>query len=233
MVYKQGKFIFLVILLVDLALILSGILVIWNDVAFKKGAIKTTAIITKIVLTKDSDGDTHGETHVKFDIEGKEYRGKLGYWNYKMKEGHSVDIYYDSHNPQNFRPDKTPLVGWVLILLGGLFFVASLILLRMFAQKRKEQTRLLTSGRQLTATVKELVVGNASPGNKSTKDLLTQKVFLQKLVCEYKDPITGQVSVFERFHTWVPVALNSIGASVLVFVDDHDFSKYYIDVDSV
>ena len=53
-----------------------------------------------------------------------------------------------------------------------------------------------------------------------------------KILCEWCNPVSGQVHKFSSLAKDNALP-NYIGKSVKVYVDPNDYSKYYVDVDSV
>jgi len=188
---------------------------------FRETAMETTAVITEIHTYSerhyDSDHDTvYHDVYVAFEIDDKEYAGKLNSYSSGMKEGGKVQILYAPENPNNFRYSKKYYMVTVsFIFFGTIFALIGIIPLVQSASKK----RLIQDGEKIMAKFQMITDGNIEVNGNHTRII----------VCEYRDHIFKS----ENFWTTAcPSDEELEGTLVPVYVQEDDYSNYYVDFDS-
>jgi len=185
--------------------------------------VKTTAEITGI---HDIDEDT--TVYVTFEVDGKKYGGKLGYHHPGMRKGGKVQIFYAPHNPRKFR--YAAASGHIPTVILSIVGVGCMVAGGIFAKPRRRK-HLLQNGKKIMAEFRKLVEGNFV-------DEEEKRCFF--LVCEYTDKASSVVYTFKSEHFWKTENFSYTGCFydprapvyVPVYVQENDYSKYYVDIDS-
>lgn len=104
------------------ALIITG--TVWLAISenFKKNAVQTEAIITKIEKYKDSDGEDSYDVFVEFYTDDEKIEGSLGYHSNGMSEGDIVTVFYDPDNPNKFQNSSNGIMIFVILMIFGIPF---------------------------------------------------------------------------------------------------------------
>ena len=225
---KQPKVV-LIIILAGLGLLIAGILVQINSKNFAQNANEATATITRIEMDSrtDSDGDTTTDytVFVEFEVDGKIYSGRLGFYSVGMYEGGTVTVLYNIDNPQNFRSKSGDTFFYILLIILGIAVLAFGIIAFINSVKKNKQKTLLTQGGEKVLAS----VTNIMPGNIALKGQVCYN-----LICEYNDP-AGNAYFFKSENIWVdipPPGENNQYPQIAVYVDGNDWGKYYVDIES-
>ena len=95
----------------------------WNQ--FKQTALETTAVITEVSTHRSGTRKHRTTSHtvwVKYNVDGKDYKTKLGYYTAGMHKGGTVKLYYDPADPSQTMSDPK-ILTIVLSVLAALFFM--------------------------------------------------------------------------------------------------------------
>ena len=205
---------------IGICLILGGIVSYIDDLNFKKTAVETNAIITKIDISQNARGKTIHRVYVKFFVNGRDYDEKLSHWYSGMAEGQDVKVYYNPNNPRIFRSDDI-MKNLIFILMGIICFLAGFASLYMERKRAMLKKILLVNGRRVMATFDKII-----------KVPTMHKCWVSKLICRYKDETTGKVYLFKSEKIWVKLPKLGDKQKLLVPVYvSYDDSKYYVAVD--
>jgi len=224
------KGVIIIFLLAGLGLLIAGILVQNNSKNFAQHAKEATATITQIDYDyhTDSDGDTttNYTVYVEFEVDGKTYSGRLGFYSAGMYEGGTVTVLYDIGNPQNFRSKSGDTFIYILLVLVGIAVMAiGLIFFLNSGKNNKQKTFLMQSGKKVLANVTNIV-----PGNIAIRGRVCYNI-----ICEYSDASGSETHSFKSDNIWVdfpPIDENQTYPQIAVYVDINDWRKYYVDFES-
>lgn len=190
---------------------------------FMENAIETTAEITQITTSRDSDGDTTHSVQVIFYIDGKEYEGNLGYYSSDMYKGKTVNIYYDPQNPNNFKSASSNIASFIMIPFGGIFFaVGCFILYRGI--KSSSLKKLKESGRRIDAKIDDVSLNTNYSVNGRHPYIID---------CSYFNEIEDKVYSFTSQNIWTniqPIIDAKNITTIPVYIDENDSSKYFVDI---
>ncbi len=115
------------------------------------------ATIEMINEKKDGNEITF-EVIVLYDIDGERYHTELGYYDFRMKEGDSVEIHYNPENPEEIYTEgvnQTAKIGLVVsmiaIIAGGSVIAVSIIIFIIsisvkIRRKREESNTAYSDG---------------------------------------------------------------------------------------
>ena len=220
---KNPTFIvFLVFALVGLGLLIGSVFLFLDNMRFMDAAKETTATITDIYTSRDSDGDTSHTVYVKYTVKGNEYEGKLNYYSSGMREGKSVKVFYNPDDPEDFRGGGSSIASYILAGMGLIFFMIGFISLAVQFKSKARKKRLMSTGSKIMATMTGVAPGNVTVNGRPC----------MHVICEYKDERDGTLYIFKSDGIWANVPHITEGQSyVPVYVDYNDYTKYYVDTE--
>ena len=213
-----------------IVLMIAGVYSIIDNENFKKYAIETEAIVTKIDEGTDATDHTYRYVYVKFFVNGTEYSGKLNFLPSGMKKGDAVKIRYDPDNPQKFRYSGISYAGLLMVPCGVIFFIVGMFFFKKYEllykqNKRKPvRNRLILNGKKVAADVTDVIRGAYTVGDRTSS----------VIVCKYTDDETGAVYDFKSKNIWLtPSQIKAVKGlpSIFVYVDLNNYSKYYVDTE--
>lgn len=228
-------------LIIGIGLLIGGWFVQNINAQFDKNAVETTATITKLNVRVITDTETEKEyeyeVYVKFSVDKKEYNGMLNFYDDTMQEGGKVAIKYEQGNPQNFRAvDGLKVFDYATYFLFGFGGLVILIAIYGFIRQSKKEAIKMT-GRKIEASIESFE--EHYEDNDSTTTIGTsvqiQRVVSYIIVCSYLDKPTNTRYVFrsEAVYKKPPYSKDQyIGTPIDVYVDETNFKKYYVDLDS-
>ncbi|MBR4096298.1 MAG: hypothetical protein IKK42_03220 [Oscillospiraceae bacterium] len=237
---------YFVIALVPLALILIavGLFLVIDYEHFRSNAVITSGRIEKAYFSDGEDYDTCSVL-VEYSVGEKKYHLYIHHYdkgrNLKAYgyEGRPVTVMYDKNHPAESRTMKEPYRKSMLLVGVG---VVSLLLSFVLHRRNNHYDKVIRNGIILDAVVTEII--EAYEGDTGVFSYIIDKLFSHgmspgvnhgksgKILCEWCNPVSGQVHKFSSLAKDNALP-NYIGKSVKVYVDPNDYSKYYVDVDSV
>lgn len=127
-------------LAVGLVFLAVGAAFIYQQSWFSEHGIRTTATITGIEYKRKGTS----RTHVKYEVDGKQYTPVLTQYSSSYHVGKNIEIYYDPDNPAKvFSPMILPIV---FPILGALFAAGGIFMLVVHSTSKRKRTRLLAEG---------------------------------------------------------------------------------------
>ncbi len=243
----SNKYFVLVLIPLAVILIAIGLFLTITYEHFRSNAVVTTGWIKKAYVYEDWDSEryNHCDVIVAYKVGDKEYHLYISKYEKGRKvcrgiyEGRSVEVMYDKEHPAESRTTETPYNKSVCLIGAG---VISLLLSFILHRRNQRYDKIIRNGIILDATV--TAVTDAYSDNKNIFSYVIDKLFSHgmspgvnygkggKLICEWCNPVNGQV------HKFSSLAMDNairayVGKSIKVYVDPNDYSKYYVDVDSV
>lgn len=163
-------------------------------------------------------------TEVAYTYNGEEYEVWSSVYSSSIREGDRVKIYVDKDNPRKIEIAEVMFVPtFIFCILGLPFLAVGIFFMVLMLRRGNKKKALMTNGRKLYA---EVTGGNMN---------FTYRVNRRhpyKLECQYTDMLNGATYLFSSGNVWIDPNLY-IGRQVAVYVDPADFSKYYVDVESL
>lgn len=168
--------------------------------------------------------DSGNSTEVSYTYEGTEYVTRVSLSSTSLKEGKHITVYVDKDNPENIKlAGYMFLPSFIMGIIGICFQIPAGIFFAIYGRGNKKRKRLMAEGRKLYA---EVTGGRLN----WAYEINGRHPF--KLECRYTDPGTGETYLYSSNNTWTDPNLY-IGGNVAVYVDTADFSKYYVDLESL
>lgn len=125
------------LMFIGVAIIIAGFIASGIIDKFNETAIQTHAIITAIDAGENVETGEEGgkklfggkdRIDIVYNIDGKEYENKLGYYDDELVNGQVVQIKYDPENPNKIRAVDGPDTAKSIYVTGGIVFGAGVLL---------------------------------------------------------------------------------------------------------
>lgn len=240
---------YFILALVPLAVILIaiGLFLTIDYKHFRSNAVVTMGWIKKEYVHEDLESDRYNSCDVLVAYKAGDNEYHLYISNYEkgrkvrrgIYEGRGVEVMYDKNHPAESRTTEEPYRKSMLIVGAG---VLSLLLSFHLYRRNHRYDRIIRNGIIIDATVTEVVAAYSDSTNVFSH--MIDKLFSHgmspavnygkngKILCEWINPVSGKVYKFSSLA--MDNAIRAyIGKSIKVYVDPNDYSKYYVDVDSV
>ena len=185
---------------------------------------KTDAEIIEIetYVDRDADGDRHTRhrVYVEYFVDGERYNAKLNNYNSTMYEGKIIEIYYDPYNPSKVMTDDSTFFI-IFICVGGAFAAVTVAVAIANILAGRKQKNLIANGTPYTGTIIDVrMITNIEVNGRHP----------YKADCEVINPITQERYLFSSKNVYCDIG-HLVGAPVVVYMDNQDPSKHYVDID--
>lgn len=218
--------VFSIFLIVGIVFVAVGIGVLYSGIRFRKNAVETRAVITDIQTHRSGD-DTHHSVWVEYEYDGKVYKDvRLNEYNSGMYTGKEITILVDPKNPQKASTEYGLIfAGGVFLLMGVIFSCVGIIPIIVGIKRSSLQKQLIAGGRSIFAKVESITHNTSYRVNGRSPYVV---------YCTYQDEYKGVVYRFKSDNIWQnPEYFLQPGSDVRVYVNGEDYSKYYVDVESM
>lgn len=241
---------YFILFLVPFALIL----VIWGlsesseYIMFRMNSARTEATVVEAYIPYDySERIYNCHVKIEYKVNGRIYNSYILYYDRgsdlrsKQYKGEKVSVLYHTQKPEltgNFV--EKPMKGAVLIQLG----IASAIVCVILYKRNIRYDDIIRNGITLDAVVTDIesddpvmknmavnaaeIIITQGMSNPSPED--NEKGY--SIICEWENPVSGQVHKF-RSKAIDAFLTPYIGNKITVYVDPNDYSKYWVDIDSL
>lgn len=189
--------------------------------------IDTTAVITEITTRRDSDGDTHYDVFVEYDVDGKRYESELNFYSSGYYEGKAIDIYYLEKNPNEVGTHSGDYMVFMFPAFGLLFFSIGIGIVISNIAKKINNKKLKENGTCVYATYTETVYNTSYTVNGRSP---------YYIVCSWTNPSDGKMYMFKSNNVWFnpePLIRQSNVTTFPVYIDETNPKKYFLDVDAI
>lgn len=223
-------FVGLVFMAIGLIFLIVGIIIGAVGSNFAENADEVMALITEIDVEWDADGDIHHKVFVDYSYNGQDYQYvHLDYYSSSMFEGDEIEILVSRENPRKISSAKGTMVMVIIFAsLGLAFTIGAMIPFILMIRNKAKRTELMKNGRPIYATVEKIGQNNHIEVNGKNPHIV---------YCVYEDIYSGVVYRFKSKNIWTdPNPVIQPGSTVTVYVggpNPEDYSKYYVDVESV
>lgn len=191
-----------------------GIILAINALKFINGAEEVRGLVTY----------AGNGTDVTYTYNGEEYESHSSVYSSEIREGDRIKIYVDKENPKRIEIGDVIFLPTIILCIVGLpFLLVGVFFVIATFRKGNKKKKLVANGKKLYAEV---------TGGSMNFRYNVNGHHPFKLECQYTDPYTGAVYLYSSGNIWLDPNLY-IGRQVAVYVDPSDFSKYYVDVDSL
>ncbi len=218
-----GIFVIIVFALFSTVFLLIGVFGKMSVDSFMSTAEKTDARITEIEVYyhKDSDGDRHKRhrVYVEYTVDGISYDAKLNSYNSTMYEGKIIEVYYDPDNPEKIMSDDSTLFI-VFMCVGGVFAAITVAVAITIIVTSRKHKNLITDGTPYTGTIIDV---------RMITNIKVNGGHPYRADCEVINPITQERYLFSSENVYSDIR-HLIGAPVVVYMDNRDPSKHYVDI---
>lgn len=186
---------------------------------FYENAKSTTAVITGF----RSDGDSTTAL-VTYQVDGQSYTSRLNYYSSTMKRGQEMTVYYDPSNPVNVESKGASTFLIVILLIFAVVFGGFAIAFVLIgANKKGNRQRLKQMGVVIQADITEISENTSMTYNGRHPFIIS---------CQYKAP-DGKLYTFASESLWCGSHELPSEGKIPVYVDPRDYTKYYVDIESI
>lgn len=189
------------------------------------GKVEVDAVIAYI----DTYSDEDGTVFVDYYYMGEEYKGiELDSYSSSMREGDERVIYISPKNPTEAIDKQTTsmvriLMGGIFGGIGGIFVIIGIAFIMSVTKKKALARRLKAAGYYIYAHIDCVDITGIRINNHPT--------FVIKCSCD--NPYEGKTYKFKSEHIGFDPTMNIQGDSIKVYVDENDYSKYYVDLTGI
>lgn len=211
---------------VGMLFLIGGVVTAVINWQFREKAVEITAVITDIQTYRASDGDRKHEVYVSYRFEDREYEDvRLNFYSSSMYEGKEITVFCDPENPRHIESSGTIVLIIVFVVMGAVFVVIGSIPIVVMRKRSARKKRIIAAGRVLYALVEKI--------DQNTRyEVNGQHPYL--IYCTYRDDYKDIVYRFKSDNIWTdPSLVLHPGDTVKVYVDEKDYSCYYVDAESI
>lgn len=115
----------IVCLIMGILVMVTGVFLSISEKEFQEKALTTTAVITDIdthITRKKGKTKKDHDVYVEYEVGGQKYRSELNVYKSSMREGNSIEVFYDPANPKDARV-KAGGVNIILVVIGAFVFI--------------------------------------------------------------------------------------------------------------
>lgn len=202
-------------------LLVSGIFT-YNTISFGQNAEEISGVISRIIETRDSDGDMSHTVYVDYSYMGQSYSDvRINSYSSGMYEGKSITLLCDPDNPYHVMAKSTQYLGTIITLgMAIVFLLIGLIPLLAMQNGKNKRKKLLEQGQSIFGEV-ESITRNMSYSVNGRHPYV--------LICTYTDIYSGVTYRFKSKSLWQdPSPHLPVGSTIEIKVDRNDYSKYYV-----
>ena len=177
-----------------------------------------------------SDIEHHGDSnyvYVDYRYNGQDYSNiSLNTYVSSMREGDDIELYIDDSDPFNpYYPTGTTIIVIVFGVMGIVFALIGIIPMILRAVNGKKDRALIEAGYSVWATVDEAVYNDRYSVNGRHP---------VNILASYTDDYSAKSYQFKSRNIWdMSVEDVDKGDQVRVYLDRNDFTRYYVDTESV
>ncbi len=239
---------YLLFIIGSVLLLALGFYHLYNQNKYIKEGIKVTAIVENVLTHPESGIDNYEQELVHYesllnyyrnegvisettnvaiiityDYNGKTYLTELGYYSPEIKIAQTVRIYINKNNPLDFMYDGENKFGlYFCMIVGGVMLVFFTALFFVNKHNIKCNNVLREKGKKIEA---EIIYADIE----ENKTLFNKHPY--KFTCIYIKPETNEEIIFTTDSVYCKnFGNNYIGQKVIVYVDENNYSNYYVDV---
>lgn len=215
---KSKTKLFFFCLISGIIFLLVGIYLASRTSEFKKNGITTQAEIIRIENSYDSKGREEITVYVRYTVENTTYTRKLDYYSVGLREGDMITILYLPNNPSKITYSKFNTIPQTLFYIGGGVCIISSIAYLVAIVINKFNCNKL-KGNKLIAIIKEFDY---------CQNLRVFEKHPARLVC-----LDSQGNYYKTRFLYDKQKMIEVGSRVVVYVDEKNSKKYFIDIESI
>ena len=220
------------IIFLGIGIVLMSVGVIWIGyvINFANNADEVEALITELTRYKTYNSDDEVEyeydIYVEYVYEGYKHEIELDTYSSDMREGRTVTLWVNRDDPRDVLVKNADfLFGLIPFGIGLAFALVGIVPIIVGSVTKRKTQNLKENGKRLSATIDEIAVNY----NFSVNDEHPYRI-----ICSYKDEYTGTLYRFKSANIWQdPYLICDEGDNIDVWVNESDYSKYFVDVDGL
>lgn len=208
-------------------MLVAGILIFSSGQRFRDRAQEVTAVISEIDSYREySRRKSRHDVFVTYTYGGRLYENvELNYYSSDMYEGKEITILCDPDAPGNIQAaGGMALFYFTFVGMGCIYIIVGGIPVIFAVRGSSRKKKLLQSGRKLYATVEKIDMNYSYSVNKRHPYVV---------YCTYRDDYKDTLYRFKSGNLWTDPSLAlRPGDMVPVYVEEKNFRRYYVDVES-
>lgn len=223
---RMEMIVFGLFVIFGIIMLVSGIIKINSSREFREQAIEINGKITMIDVYRDSDGDENYTVYVDYRYDGQDYQNvEINEYSSSMEEGELIKLLIDPDNPSEAKTLKGDLlVGIFMLLFGVVFGAVGIVSVVSIIKAIKKKKLLLQQGKSIYAIVEKVDLNY---------DYSVNDRHPYVLYCKYTDDYSNTTYEFTSDSFWTdPYPYLQQGSEVRVYVNNQDYSQYFVDVES-
>lgn len=191
----------------------------------QKGKVETKGVITQIESYQDSDGDTHYDVYVSYDVNGRKYTSELSSYSSSFYEGKEMNIYYLESNPSKIGSFSMDLMLLMFPGIGLLCIIVGLSFQLVKLKKKRLLKRLKIEGELVYATYAQTIINTGYSVN---------GVHPYVILCNWVNPSDGKQYTFKSENLWEDpqyIIESSSITSFPVYITKERVNPYVMDLE--
>ena len=215
---KSKTILFFFCLICGIIFLLVGIYLTSRTSEFKENGITTQAEIILIENSYDSKGREEITVYVRYTVENTTYTRELDYYSDGLREGDMITILYLPNNPSKITYSKFNTIPQTLFYTGGgVCIISSVAFLVAIVINKSNFNKL--KGNRLIAIIKEFDY---------RQNLRVFGKHPASLVC-----VDSIGNYYKTRFLYDKQKMIAVGSFVVVYVDEENSKKYFIDINSI
>lgn len=193
---------------------------------FLDEAVPAAGKVVALVKSKSSDSVSFRPVIQFLDEEGRsfEFTSSAGSNPPSFSVGEEVWVLYSPEHPENAKVDAffdLWGVSIILAVLGGPFFFIGMLMVMIGRLRKRKHAYLQKNGVAIEAKVQSVERNHRLSVNGRNPYLI---------MCQWLNPQTSQVHLFESENIWFDPSHYIKGESIRVFIERNNPKKYHVDV---
>ena len=209
-----------------LLLVLGMYIMLFQNIS-KEDRVYTKAVIQRIDTHTDSDGDTHHDVFISYEVDGKIYQTELNSYNSGYYEGKEIEVYYNKNNPAKVETESSIIILLIFIVFGIVGLIVGFIGMIKSVKKSKKIKQLKIIGKQIYATYVSTNLNTSYSVNGRNP---------YNIICEWNNPVTNKKYLFKSENLWFNpeqyILENNI-TTFIVFINPNKIEEYVVDISSI
>lgn len=214
-----------VFLLIGVIFVIAGAVFMVSGAINRNKGVEVPAVISGLESYRKSDGDIDHDVYVDYIYEDMEFSHiRLNYYSSSMYEGKEISITIDPNDPKKvYSPVFNILFGGIFALVGSVFALIGGTFTVKIVKKKRLEKALREKGYYIDAHIDDAVPTNFRINNRPT----------YVIRCSYYSPDNRLIYSFTSEHIRFNPAGMLDGGTIRVYVDENDYSKYYVDISEI
>lgn len=219
---KQLKLVGVVLLVVGLLIGVVGPILVKKAEVKEEDRVYTTATITRIEVYGMDDDETH-DVYVEYRVGGEKIENELNYYTSSMREGDTIEIYYDKNNVNRIGSKGGDNLFILFPILGGIAAIIGLGLIISPLLSNQKKQKLMKTGQEVVATIRNINMNNSVVVNGKNPYILE---------CSWVNPSDNLEYTFKSEYLWDDPRNKIMNQNITecrVYINPNNLKEYAVD----